>query len=79
MLVTLLGILIEVRPEQYWKAYSPMLVTPLGIVTDELFPKYFRTIPSRTQTPSTVRSSHIVKPLLFKSILLSFFIFFVDT
>ncbi len=34
MLVTLLGIVTEVKPEQYLKAQSPMLVTPLGIVTE---------------------------------------------
>ena len=31
MLVTLLGILIEVKPVQFIKALSPMLVTLLGI------------------------------------------------
>ena len=34
MLVTLLGIVIEVREEQSAKAPSPMLVTPLGIVIE---------------------------------------------
>ena len=34
MLVTLLGIVTEVRDSQYWKAQSPMLVTLLGIVTE---------------------------------------------
>ena len=34
MLVTLLGIVTEVRPLQYWKAEFPMLVTLLGIVTE---------------------------------------------
>ena len=34
MLVTLLGIVIEVKPEQPRKAPSPMLVTLLGIVTE---------------------------------------------
>ena len=34
MLVTLLGIVIDVRPEQPEKAKSPMLVTLLGIVMD---------------------------------------------
>ena len=32
MLVTELGIVIEVNEEQPWKADSPMLVTELGIV-----------------------------------------------
>ena len=31
MLVTLLGMVTEVRPEQLWNALSPMLVTLLGI------------------------------------------------
>jgi hypothetical protein len=34
MLVTLLGMVIEVRPEQYENAFSPMLVTLLGMVTE---------------------------------------------
>jgi hypothetical protein len=34
MLVTLLGIVIEVREEQRSKALYPMLVTLLGIVTE---------------------------------------------
>ena len=34
MLVTLLGILTEVKPEQPKKALFPMLVTLLGIVTE---------------------------------------------
>ncbi len=34
MLVTLLGMVMDVRPLQYWKAYSPMLVTLLGMVMD---------------------------------------------
>ena len=34
MLVTLLGIVTEVKPEQPLKAATPMLVTLLGIVTE---------------------------------------------
>ena len=34
MLVTLLGMVMEVREEQLEKAQSPMLVTLLGIVTE---------------------------------------------
>ena len=34
MLVTLLGITMEVRPEQPEKAFSPMFVTLLGMVVD---------------------------------------------
>ena len=34
MLITLLGIVIDVKPVQLEKALSPMLVTLLGIVTD---------------------------------------------
>ncbi len=34
MLVTLLGIVTEIRPWQLVKAYSPMLVTLLEIVTE---------------------------------------------
>ena len=34
MLVTLFGIVIEVRLRQLWKTPSPMLVTLFGIVTD---------------------------------------------
>ena len=34
MLVTPLGIVMEVKEEQYWKAAIPMLVTLLGIVTE---------------------------------------------
>ena len=34
MLVTLLGMVIEVRPEQDSNAPSPMLVTLLGMVTE---------------------------------------------
>ena len=33
MLVTLVGIVTLVKPEQFWNAYCPMLVTPLPIVT----------------------------------------------
>ena len=33
ILVTELGIVIEVRPEQYPKASSPILVTPSSIIT----------------------------------------------
>ena len=32
MLVTELGMVTEVRPEQLKNAYSPMLVTELGII-----------------------------------------------
>jgi len=34
MLVTLFGIVIEVRPEQPEKAFEPMLVTLFGIVIE---------------------------------------------
>ena len=34
MLVTLLGMVTEVRPEQYENAELPMLVTLLGMVTE---------------------------------------------
>ena len=34
MLVTALGMVTEVKEEQYVKANSPMLVTLLGIVTE---------------------------------------------
>jgi hypothetical protein len=34
MLVTLLGMVMEVRPEQLWNAPLPMLVTLLGMVTE---------------------------------------------
>lgn len=34
MLVTELGILTEVREEQYYNALSPILVTEFGIVTE---------------------------------------------
>jgi len=34
MLVTLFGIVIEVRPEQDEKAYMPMLVTLFPMVTE---------------------------------------------
>jgi hypothetical protein len=34
MLVTLLGMVMDVRPEQSLKAELPMLVTLLGIVID---------------------------------------------
>ena len=34
MLVTLSGIVIEVKPRQYEKAYLPMLVTLLGMVIE---------------------------------------------
>ena len=34
MLVTELGIVIEVKPEQPWKHLSPKLVTELGIVIE---------------------------------------------
>jgi hypothetical protein len=40
MLVTLLGIVTEVKPLQYAKAQLPMLVTLLGIVT-EVRPMHF--------------------------------------
>jgi hypothetical protein len=34
MLVTLLGIVTDVRLEQFWKAELPMLVTLSGIMID---------------------------------------------
>ena len=34
MLVTLLGMSMDVREEQPWKALLPMLVTPSGILMD---------------------------------------------
>ena len=34
MLVTELGMVMEVREEQYLNAMSPMLVTELGMVTE---------------------------------------------
>ena len=34
MLVTLLGMVTEVRPVQPWNAEPPMLVTLLGMVTE---------------------------------------------
>ena len=34
MLVTLLGIVMEIRPEQWEKTFSPIDVTLLGIVTE---------------------------------------------
>ena len=34
MLVTLLGIVTEVKPLQFWKVPCSMLETPLGIVTE---------------------------------------------
>jgi hypothetical protein len=34
MLVTLFGIVTDVKLEQYWNAATPMLVTLFGIVTD---------------------------------------------
>ena len=34
MLVTLSGMVMEVKPVQYEKAYSPMLVTLSGMVTE---------------------------------------------
>ena len=45
MLVTLLGIVTEVRREQYWNAKFPMLVTLLGIVT-EVRPRQTENAPS---------------------------------
>ena len=39
MLVTLFGIVIEVRPLQPKNAASPMLVTLLGIVTEVRLPQ----------------------------------------
>jgi hypothetical protein len=39
MLVTLLGIVTEVKPLQSKKALSPMLVTLLGIVTEVKLPQ----------------------------------------
>ena len=34
MLVTLAGIVMEVKPVASWKAFEPMLVTPNGIVIE---------------------------------------------
>jgi hypothetical protein len=34
MLVTLLGIMMEVRDGQYWKVHPTILVTLFGIVTE---------------------------------------------
>ena len=40
MLITLLGMVIEVRPEQYMNAPYPMLVTLLGMVTEVRLEQY---------------------------------------
>ena len=42
MLVTLLGIVMEVRLEQSWKAQSPMLFTPSGIVMEVRLVQYLK-------------------------------------
>ncbi len=42
MRVTELGIVMEVKPEQYWKAKSPMPVTELPIVTEVKPEQYWK-------------------------------------
>jgi hypothetical protein len=44
MLVTLLGMLILVRPAQLSNAQSPMLVTLLGIVTLVIFDLFWKAL-----------------------------------
>ena len=55
MLVTLLGIVTDVRPEQPQKALSPMLLTLSGIVTD-VSPEQ----PSKAYSPMLVTLSGIL-------------------
>ena len=56
MLVTLLGMVIEVRPEQPQNAVSPMLVTLLGMVT-EVRPEH----PKNAQFPMLVTLLGIIR------------------
>ena len=56
MLVTLDGMVIEVRPLQLWKVWSPMLVTLSGMVT-EVRPEQ----PEKVKGPMEVRPSGITK------------------
>ena len=57
MLVTELGMLTEVRPEQYWNAYPFMLVTELGMVTEVAQGLHFITVLSVINNPSSVSIS----------------------
>jgi hypothetical protein len=51
MLVTLLGIVTEVKEEQSPKAYFPMLVTLLGIVTEVKDSQYSKAPPAIGSIP----------------------------
>ena len=62
MLVTLLGIVMDVSPKQPEKAPYPMLVTLLGIVIVVSFPLYFTRALSLIQIPDSVITSQTVKP-----------------
>ena len=60
MLVTLLGMLTDVKVEQLWNARSPMLVTPLGMVVVlqpviSVFPSLDRMALHSLPTPSVDR------------------------
>ena len=52
MLVTLLGIVTEVKPVQLVKAPSPMLVTLLGIVTEVKLLQPMKAPPAIDSIPS---------------------------
>ena len=55
---------MEVRERQYWKASFPILVTPLGIVTDTTLGRQSKTVLSFINKPSTSSASIIVAPQL---------------
>ncbi len=68
MLVTLLGIVTEVRPVQPEKAEFPMLVTLFGIVTEVAQGLHLTTVLSFISRPSSVLSSTKVAPQLLLSV-----------
>ena len=54
MLVTLLGIVTEVKPLQPEKADSPILVTLLGIVTEVKLVQPEKALPAMDSIPSGI-------------------------
>ena len=54
MLVTLLGIVMEVRPEQLEKAELPMLVTLLGMVIEVSPGHHEKAPPATPKVPSFI-------------------------
>ena len=69
MLVTLLGMVIDVRLLQSWKAYNPMLVTLLGMVIDVRLLQFVKAeIPIVVNCESSANKTDI-RPVHFMNIL----------